>query len=78
MPSWTLAWCAPTKGSIVFAILSGVTDGGVNIPHDEAKIVKERTKGEHIAKYAKSLGPENYAGKFSKYSVTGNFSGKTS
>ena len=60
---------APTKGSIIFALLSGVVDGGVNVPHDEAKLVKERTKGEHIAKYAKSLGPENYVNKFSKYTA---------
>jgi large subunit ribosomal protein L18 len=44
-------------------------DGGVNVPHDETKIVRERTKGEHIAEYAKSLGPENYGNKFSKYST---------
>jgi len=59
----------PTRGSLVFAMMSGVADGGVSVPHDEAKIVKERTKGEHIAKYAKSLGSENYAGKFSKYAA---------
>lgn len=59
---------APTKGSIVFAILNGVVDGGVSIPHDETKMVKERTKGDHIAKYAKTLGAENYSGKFSTYS----------
>jgi large subunit ribosomal protein L18 len=60
---------APTKGSTAFTIMSGVVDGGVNVPHDETKIVKERTKGEHIAEYAKSLGPENYGNKFSQYST---------
>ena len=60
---------SPTKGSKIFAVLSGVLDGGVDVPHDEEKIVKERTKGEHIAKYAKSLGSgsEGYSAKFSKY-----------
>jgi large subunit ribosomal protein L18 len=59
---------APTKGSKVFATMSGVVDAGVAVPHAEEKIVKERTKGEHIVKYAKSLGsPEEYAPKFSAY-----------
>jgi large subunit ribosomal protein L18 len=58
---------SPSKGSLVFAIMNGVNEGGVNVPHDEAKIVKERTKGEHIAKYAKTLGPDNYGNQFSKY-----------
>ncbi len=59
----------PTKGSKVFAVLHGVLDAGVEVPHREEKIVKERTKGEHIAKYAKSLGAgsEEYDTKFSKY-----------
>jgi large subunit ribosomal protein L18 len=62
---------SPTKGSKIFAILNGVLDGGVNVPHSEEKIVKERMKGEHIAKYAKSLGAgsEEYTAKFSKYTA---------
>ncbi len=64
---------SPTKGSKIFAVLSGVLDAGVNVPHSEEKIVKERMKGEHIAKYAKSLGAgsEEYAQKFSKYTAQG-------
>ena len=60
---------APTKGSKLFAALSGVIDAGIDVPHDEEKIVKERIKGEHIAKYGKSLGAgsEGYSAKFSKY-----------
>lgn len=60
---------APTKGSRLFAVLSGVLDAGVAVPHDEAKIVKERVRGEHVAKYAKSLGAgsEGYSAKFSEY-----------
>ncbi len=57
---------SPTKGSKVFATLSGVVDAGVIVPHDPAKLVAERTEGEHIVEYAKSLGtPEEYAPKFS-------------
>ena len=60
---------APTKGAKVFATLSGVLDAGVDVPHTEEKIVEERTKGAHIAKYGKSLGPgsEIYSATFSKY-----------
>ena len=60
---------APTKGAKIFAALSGVLDAGLEVPHSEEKIVKERMKGEHIAKYAKSLGAgsEEYNAKFSKY-----------
>jgi len=61
----------PTKGSKVFAVLNGVLDAGVEVPHSEEKIVKERTTGEHIAKYAKSLGAgsEEHDAKFSKYTA---------
>ena len=64
---------SPTKGSKIFAALSGVLDAGVAVPHSEEKIVKERMKGEHIAKYAKSLGAgsEEYSAKFSKYIAQG-------
>lgn len=58
---------APTKGAKIFAALSGVLDAGIGVPHSEDKIVKERMKGEHIAKYAKSLGAgsEEYTARFS-------------
>jgi len=64
---------APTKGAKVFAALNGVLDAGVAVPHSEEKIVKERMKGDHIAKYAKSLGAgsEVYNAKFSKYASQG-------
>jgi large subunit ribosomal protein L18 len=60
---------APSRGSKIFAALSGVLDAGVDVPHDEEKIVKERSKGEHIAKYGKSLGAgsEVYSARFSGY-----------
>lgn len=64
---------SPTKGSKIFAVLSGVVDAGVEVPHSEDKIVKERMKGEHIAKYAKSLGAgsEEYNAKFTQYTAKG-------
>lgn len=64
---------SPTKGSKIFAVLSGVVDAGVQVPHGEDKIVKERMKGEHIAKYAKTLGvgSEEYTAKFSQYNAQG-------
>jgi large subunit ribosomal protein L18 len=60
---------APTKGSKVFAALGGVVDAGVDVPHDEKKIVKERSEGKHIAVYGKNLGDDSevYSAKFSKY-----------
>ena len=60
---------APTKGAKVFATLSGVLDAGVDVPHDEDKMVKERIEGKHIASYGKSLkgDSEVYSAKFSKY-----------
>jgi large subunit ribosomal protein L18 len=64
---------SPTKGSKIFAVLSGVVDAGVVVPHSEEKVVKERMKGEHIAKYAKSLGTGSaeYTAKFSQYTAHG-------
>jgi large subunit ribosomal protein L18 len=59
----------PTKGSRLFAVLSGVVDAGVEVPFDEAKLVKERLNGFHIASYAKKLGTgsEDYSAKFAGY-----------
>ena len=68
-----LGLVSPTKGSRTFAVLSGVVEAGVAVPHSEEKIVKERMKGEHIAKYAKNLGAgsEEYTAKFSQYTANG-------
>jgi large subunit ribosomal protein L18 len=68
-----LGLVSPTKGSRSFAVLNGVVDAGVAVPHSEEKIVKERVKGDHIAKYAKSLGAgsEEYTAKFSQYNAQG-------
>jgi large subunit ribosomal protein L18 len=38
------------KGTFVFAVLKGVTDAGLNVPHDESIFPEEsRIKGEHIS-----------------------------
>lgn len=61
-----LGLVSPTKGAKVFASMSGVIDAGVTVPHDDEKIVKERTQGYHIQDYAENLGqPTEYAPKFS-------------
>lgn len=60
----------PTKGARIFAVLKGVCDAKVNVPHSEEKLPDEkRIKGEHIVKYAESLASdtEEYQQKFSKY-----------
>lgn len=64
---------APTKGARVFAMLSGVVDAGVSVPHSDEKLVKERYKGDQIAKYAKKLGAgsDEYNKKFSAYIAAG-------
>jgi large subunit ribosomal protein L18 len=63
----------PTKGARIFAVLKGVVDAGVEVPHSEEKIVKDRLKGDHISLYAKSLSADSddYKVKFSKYNVGG-------
>ncbi|MDH5460351.1 MAG: 50S ribosomal protein L18 [Candidatus Bathyarchaeota archaeon] len=61
---------SPTKGARVFAVLKGVLDAGLNVPHSEEKLPDEkRIKGEHIAEYAQSLASnsEEYQARFSKY-----------
>jgi large subunit ribosomal protein L18 len=64
---------APTKGARVFAMMSGVVDAGIDIPHSEEKLVKERYKGDQIAKYAKKLGvgSDEYNKKFAAYLAAG-------
>jgi large subunit ribosomal protein L18 len=67
-----LGLVSPTKGSKVFATLSGAVDAGVTIPHSAEKIVKDRVRGDHIQEYAESLGASSeYAPKFSSYLAKG-------
>ncbi len=64
-----LGLVGPTKGSRLFAVLNGAIDAGMEVPHAEEKLGKERTKADHIAKYAKGIGvgSEDYNAKFSRY-----------
>ena len=61
----------PSRGSRVFAVLKGLIDAGVEIPHGEEKLPDEsRISGEHVANYAKQLAtenPEEYKKRFSQY-----------
>jgi large subunit ribosomal protein L18 len=60
----------PTKGARVFAVLKGILDAEVKVPHSEEKLPDdERVKGDHIAKYAQSIGSdsEEYKSRFSDY-----------
>jgi large subunit ribosomal protein L18 len=62
--------CSPSKGVRSFAVLKGVLDAGVNVPHSEERFPEEkRVRGEHIAEYAEELvsNPEEYQTRFSKY-----------
>jgi large subunit ribosomal protein L18 len=61
---------SPSKGAKVFAVLKGVIDAGIEVPHSEEKLPEEkRMEGEHIAKYATILVPnsEAYKSRFSNY-----------
>ncbi|KON33346.1 MAG: hypothetical protein AC479_04985 [miscellaneous Crenarchaeota group-6 archaeon AD8-1] len=59
----------PSKGSKIFGALCGIIDAGIDIPHDEKKIIKERLDGLHIAAYGSILESDSdaYSRKFSKY-----------
>ena len=60
----------PSKGARVFAVLKGVLDAKVNVPHSEDKLPDEkRIEGEHVAKYAGILASdsEEYKSRFSNY-----------
>ena len=61
---------SPTKGAKIFAVLKGVLDAGLTIPHNKEILPDEaRIKGQHIVDYAKQLAsnPETYQKRFSKY-----------
>jgi len=60
-----------TAGARMFATLKGVTDAGLQIPHEEDVLPSNaRIVGEHIAEYAKKLqeaDPTVYERRFSQY-----------
>ena len=61
---------SPSKGAKISAVLKGVLDAGLAIPHNEEILPDEtRIKGKHIVDYAKQLtsNPEIYERRFSKY-----------
>jgi large subunit ribosomal protein L18 len=61
-----LGLVSPVKGSKVFSTMIGVVDAGVEVPHSDKKIVRERIQGYHIQDYAEILGAqEEYAPQFS-------------
>lgn len=48
-----------TKGSKLFAVLKGLSDGGLEIPHSDDPVpAKDRLSGAHISSYAKNLAGE--------------------
>jgi large subunit ribosomal protein L18 len=60
---------SPTKQSIVFGVMKGAIDGGLNMKMN-MEISDERISGKHIAAYAKALkekSPEEYKKRFSSY-----------
>jgi large subunit ribosomal protein L18 len=65
----------PTKGAKIFALLHGVIDANIEIPHGDQKIVEHRAKGDHIAYYAQTLQteeePQTYKTKFTNYTTQG-------
>ena len=66
-----IGFATPVRGAVVFAVLKGAIDAGLDVPHSEEAFPSEdRIRGEHIANYAKQLkenDPERYKRQFSKY-----------
>lgn len=64
-----------TPGSRVAAVVKGARDAGLEVPASEDALPsEERTKGLHVAEYAKTLkseGPSLYEKRFSGYVSTG-------
>jgi len=59
-----------TKGSKLFAVLKGLSDGGLEVPHSDGPLPdKGRIGGAHISEYAKKLSGETdvYRKTFSGY-----------
>ena len=59
-----------TKGSKLFAVLKGLSDAGLEVPHSDGPLPdKERIGGIHISEYAKKMAgdPDVYRRMFSGY-----------
>ncbi len=59
------------KKGKTYAVLKGLLDGGLDVPHGEAEIfpTPERIRGDHIKAYAQKLGKTSGT-QFSKYTAT--------
>ena len=56
---------SPTPGAKVFAAQEGAIDAGLEIPHNDDVFAEwARTRGEHIAEYARSRDEPLYSGDF--------------
>ena len=56
------------KGTKIYAVLKGVLDAGLYIPHNDSILPEEsRIRGEHIAAYAESMDDTERKAKFSNY-----------
>ena len=63
---------SPTKGTKVFAVLKGVVDSGLHVPHGESVLHDEsRIKGQHVAQDAESISEEEHKKKFGAYLENG-------
>lgn len=59
---------SPIHGSRAFALLKGMVDGGLKLPHSDSALPgDERIRGEHIANYASSLSKKEKEERFSSY-----------
>lgn len=65
---------AATPGNKLFAVQEGAIDGGLDVPHNEAVFAAwERTRGEHIARYAADRDEPLYAGAFDATELPDHF-----
>ena len=52
----------PVKGSKIYAVVKGVVDAGVEVPHDATVLpAAERIQGKHIEAHRKSQTEKNFA-----------------
>ncbi len=62
------------KGSRIYAVVKGVLDSGISIPHNKDMLpTVKRIRGEHIASYASAIkgDKENYSKRFGVYLKNG-------
>jgi large subunit ribosomal protein L18 len=62
------------KGAVWYALLKGMVDSGLQVPHSKDVLpIEQRIRGEHIANWAKQLkaNPERYQKTFNSYIKAG-------